>query len=364
LRLTQNLGARVAILVAAYAAGLLVLEGLASFTLAFFSSNAEQPRALGEVRHSAYDPELGWAHIPNLRVDDIYGEGIYLETNSQGLRATRDFTPQVPEGRIRVVCSGDSFTLGYGVSNDETWCELLNGLDERLETVNMGQGGYGLDQAYLWYLRDGEALEHDALLFAFITEDFQRLRHREFVGYGKPLIRLVDGQLVVSNQPVPEFGPRLRRALRGLAYLRELRLSSLLEAGIAALRSPSSEGEMSEQEMYEIAGMIFKNLQRISAEQGRQLALVHLPTKEDYPSTDSVEMRRWLAAGSARHGITYIDLVEDFNQVPVPDVTQFFRAAHYSTRGNHYIADRLHRALVASQILPDPQESDLTIGAR
>jgi hypothetical protein len=356
MRRSPKIKRRIALLVAAYAVGLLLLEGLASFAWLIFYSDTPPPRALGEVRHATYDPELGWAHISNLRVEDMYGEGIYLETNSQGLRSKRDFSHQVPDGRLRVICSGDSFTLGYGVSNDETWCKLLESFDERFETVNMGQGGYGLDQAYLWYVRDRGMLAHDVLIFAFITEDLQRMRHREFVGYGKPRIRLVDGQMVVGNQPVPKTGPRLRRALTRFEFLRNLRISAILEAGLSSLRAGMGSDGISEKEMYGISGEIFKHLHRISLEEGRKLVLVHLPTKEDYPSDDSLGLRSWIAAGAARNGIPYIDLVGDFDRVPVSEMVQLFRSAHYSARGNRFIAERLYHEMREADLIPNPDQ--------
>ena len=65
------------------------------------------------------------------------------------------------------ISSGDSFTLGYGVNNEETWPTAFSKLDERFETINMGQGGYGVDQSYLWYKRDGLEFDHQIHLFAF-----------------------------------------------------------------------------------------------------------------------------------------------------------------------------------------------------
>jgi hypothetical protein len=52
----------------------------------------------------------------------------------------------------------------------------------------MGQGGHGVDQAYLWYKRDGVKLKHDFLLFAFITLDFQRMQQRDFLGLNRTRI--------------------------------------------------------------------------------------------------------------------------------------------------------------------------------
>lgn len=105
-----------------------------------------------------------------------------------------------------MICSGDSFTLGYGVRDDETWCHQLMQLDDRLETVNMGQGGYGFDQAYLWFRRDGVRLAHHVQVFAFISDDFRRMERVEFIGYAKPVLRVVGDSLRVDNVPVPRRG--------------------------------------------------------------------------------------------------------------------------------------------------------------
>jgi len=81
----------------------------------------------------------------------------------------------VPPGYLRVIGSGDSFTLGHGVANGQTWCARLEEIDPRFENVNMGQGGYGADQAYLSYRRDRRRLDRDTHIFAFISDDLHRL---------------------------------------------------------------------------------------------------------------------------------------------------------------------------------------------
>ena len=81
--------------------------------------------SIAERRHTKYDPDLGWVNGPNIHIPNMYGPGVYLKTNSQGFRNNYDFDTAVPNGKYRIICSGDSFTLGYGVDNDHTWCQLL-----------------------------------------------------------------------------------------------------------------------------------------------------------------------------------------------------------------------------------------------
>jgi hypothetical protein len=178
-----------------------LLEGAASL---LFIANQIRRTPSAEASYSRYDETLGWVSRPNVSLPDVYGPGVYLRTNSQGFRNDRDFARAVPPGKTRVICSGDSFTLGFGVNNDQAWCQRIAVIDPRFETVNMGQGGYGLDQAYLWYMRGGAALDHQVHLFAFITDDFIRMQSNQFLGYGKPVLGLRNDSVVVTNQPVPK----------------------------------------------------------------------------------------------------------------------------------------------------------------
>ena len=151
----------------------LICEGLSSTAFVAYRIFLRKP--LAERLHTGYDETLGWINLPNIYIEDMYGPGIYLKTNGQGFRNNKDFSPRTPNNKSRIICSGDSFTLGYGVDNDHTWCQLLVSINGRLETVNLGQGGYGIDQAFLWYKRDGSKLDHDVHIFAFITRDFVRI---------------------------------------------------------------------------------------------------------------------------------------------------------------------------------------------
>ena len=185
-------------------AGLLIIaEGAVSYILLIRDITTTVP--IAERRHTQYDPELGWVNNSKVDIVDMYGPGIYFKTNAQGFRNDYDFEVMVPDGRHRVICSGDSFTLGYGVANDRTWCQFLAAIDPQIEPVNMGQGGYGVDQAYLWFKRDGTQLEYNTHLFAFITSDFQRMRKDRFLGYAKPVLVIENGKLVATNVPVPRF---------------------------------------------------------------------------------------------------------------------------------------------------------------
>ena len=137
------------------------LEGISSIILFLEGVINNQRLPLAERKHTKYDRQLGWINIPGIYIEDMYGPGKNLKINRQGFRNFQEFDDSLPPDKLRIVCSGDSFTFGVGVGNEHTWTYLLSSLDQRFQTVNMGQGGYGLGQAYLWYRREDVKLDHD-----------------------------------------------------------------------------------------------------------------------------------------------------------------------------------------------------------
>ena len=98
----------------------LVLEGAASVVAAWQDAD----RSVAEMAASAsmvWDPELGWRLRPGTRTRNAFGPGIDLTTNARGFRRRGETGAAVPPGTFRILCLGDSFTLGHQVGDDETW---------------------------------------------------------------------------------------------------------------------------------------------------------------------------------------------------------------------------------------------------
>jgi hypothetical protein len=166
----------------------------------------------------APDRELGWTVKPNGRSPD----GLY-EANAQGARApaSRAYGGRPEEGRLRVVTVGDSFTHGDEVGLEDTWQRELERRRGDLEVVNLGVPGYGTDQAYLRWRREGAALRPDFALLGIWPENVCRNLNvvRFFLqpvgGFGfmsKPRFVVEEGGLRAVNEPVIE-GEALVRAL-------------------------------------------------------------------------------------------------------------------------------------------------------
>ena len=335
---------------------LVLCEGTASFIL--FFKNIASTQNLAERRHTRYDELLGWVNIPNLYIADMYGPGIYLQTNTQTFRNNQDFSPETPENKLRIICSGDSFTFGYGVDNDHTWCQLLAAHDQRLETINMGQGGYGVDQAYLWYKRDGQKLEHQIHLFAFITTDFKRMRRDEFNGYGKPLLKVQNDALVVTNVPVPWRSFYLPWLTQNREAINDLRSTQLLSSFFLPEPEvpPVEQAATVESSPELVAAKILKDLVDLNQAKNSTLVLVYLPGQE-FTGGDLEHWRQVIHMAAEQQGVLLIDLVDMFKDLPSAELTSLFiqkgeidyqgAAGHYTSKGNQYVADALYKQLMA-----------------
>ncbi|MEQ8767361.1 MAG: hypothetical protein RL885_25855 [Planctomycetota bacterium] len=332
------------LLFAFVAAGLVFvfLEGACStfyFAWKFFSIGGNED--LAERSHTQHDPLLGWVNIPSCEVQDIYGPGTKITINSLGFRG-----PELREDPgLRIFCSGDSFTIGYGVTDEDTWPALLGTLDPRLETVNAGQGGYGVDQSFLWFERDGHPLDFSIHLFAFIWHDFERMRESRFFGYGKPLLALDEGTLRVTNEPVAlhsELSRWTDRAARSLQYLR---LAQLF--GKAAQEVAPSGPEMSQEAATDITRAILEKMKALDDERGRALVLVWLPTRDELALSEDRYWKRIVVQQSIELGIPLFDLGEDFRRVEPERVGGLFRDEddHFTPEGNLLVAEGIWRRL-------------------
>ncbi len=332
-----------------------VFEGGASLYFAYQGARQEFWREpfLAERLHTEYDPLLGWINKPNVSIDDMYGPNVFLKTNSQRFRNQNDFSINVPKGRIRVICSGDSFTLGYGVDNDHTWCHLLDTIDPRLQAVNMGQGGYGIGQAYLWYKRDGVQLDHQVHVFAFITSDFLRMTRDLFLGVPKPRLRLRNGRISVENVPVTRWS--FHRALKYLRLVNVVRLAG--EFGAVSLPGSQGESEIGVDEATELVGPVFDSLKKLNDTKKSRLLLVHLPTQREYRDTSNDGFGEFLRSEAGKRGILYLNLVKELRRVPPSEVTKLFfqkdikgffgSKGHLTVAGNTFVAEKVYEALAS-----------------
>ncbi len=357
--------------IAALLIGLVALEGLSSFTLFVRDAPRRLQAPAVERLHTEHDPELGWRHVPRSEHPDLYGPGRSLTVNAQGLRALREYGPRVGGAPRRVLCLGDSFTLGYGVDDLQSWPAFLERELSGWEALNMGQGGYGIDQAWLWYRRDAGAIEHDLVLFAFIADDFRRMRSATFLGYHKPLLRRRGEQVEITHVPVPAADYEHPFLTQNLAVLAELRCVAL---GLRLLGREEAAARVDrlvvgELEAERVVAGVFADLLERTRAAGRKFALVALPSLDP---RDHTRLAAWpdglrhACAQAEAEGAVLIDLHEAMDALG-PDAWRAMflldteleapgARGHYSPRGNAFVARAIALACAELRLLEPASE--------
>jgi hypothetical protein len=329
-----------------------LIEGTASlglFVLAMRDSH------FVEEHFTERDTLLGWINIPNAKRPNLFGPGRSLNINGQRFRHSGDLAAVPPAGKKRVVCSGDSFTLGYGVDDQNTWCALLARDEPSLETVNMGQAGYGIDQAYLWYVRDGLPLHPQVHVFSLITDDFRRMTTDRFGGFPKPRLAVGAGGLHTVGVPVPNpgLGPFKVRLLNNVRSLRSFallnRFSPSGQGGEATVPSTAASAT------WDVARAALRDMAIRDSLAGTKFIVVYLPTIEEYKGKGSDRWRQYIQEAVKQDNYEYLDLVEELRRVAPDSVDGLFiprgqlafrgAAGHYTEAGNRWVERVLRERL-------------------
>jgi hypothetical protein len=349
---------------------MLLLEGASSGML-FTPDVIRALRTTGTANpFQQYDSLLGWVSLPNVDMRDLWGPGMHMRTNAQGFRGSHNTDRRPAEGKLRILCSGDSFTMGEGVDDDHTWCALLAAKEARLESVNLGQSGYGVDQAYLRFKREGRPLEHRIHIFAFITDDFRRMGSPRFNYFGKPVLVLKEGVLETENVPVPRSftqHPKLRYLLDAT---RELRMARLVQHLKTRFGEGAAETAASDSAAAAVMTAIIGDLSAMSRDDGAALILVHFPVLGEYmgPSPSADRWRERLRAASDRdRSVRYLDLIAELRRLPPDSAVSMFIPyqedafqdggwGHLTRGGNQWAADLLFKQLGGIlEIQPHPR---------
>ena len=335
------------------ALSLLVVEGFSSALVVGHTAwQVLQP--FDERRHTTHDAELGWTSIPNFVRPGMYGPNAGLSIDARGFRAVPS-PPTAVSPRLRVICSGGASTFGVGVGDADTWCHHLTTIDARISTTNMGQIGYGVDQAFLWYRRTGSEVPHDVQVLAFASADFDRMRSATFMSYGKPLLAIEDGNLVVRDVPVPSrsmAGIMLERAGWALSTFRTAQVLNFLfgkPSGGSGPAAPESAADLRP-----VVAKIIETLRELHARQHTTLVLTFLPLRTDVADGRSAPWRQAVREIAGTE-IPFADVVADLRALPLEEVDSMFLGpgasedglpeSQYSRRGHAFVASAIHRAM-------------------
>ena len=320
---------------------MIFLEGVASvaFHLRREIDHSNEKKNLKFI--AEYDPVLGW-RFKSGHWDNYYGLGKSLTINQMGMRSSYEFQTSPPKGMQRILCLGDSFTMGEELGDTQTWCDQLRKMNPNIETMNMGVGGYGLDQIYLWFLDTGLHFDTSYVIVGLFHGSFDRMLTGRYHGYGKPFLTVVDNKIHPAQVPVPRTHLAIRLAWKWYIYLEPLNSFQALKRISAFICQRFSRIHTSQQ-VLEISEKIFTDLKKISADKRAELVIVYFPTlAEVLKYQDHSKLQAELKDILARGGIRFLDLSESFYKIPTGEITSYYLNYHYSQKGSAFVAGKIY----------------------
>jgi hypothetical protein len=155
------------------------------------------------------DDRLGWRHARTVKKtfqnEDL--EYVAVKHNAYGHRGT-DYGLVKSSGKYRILILGDSFTEGVHVKEAELFSSRLEKIDNEVEAVNAGVGGYGTVQEYLYLTGEGLLFSPDLVLLMFFENDLSDNCLSYYPGFGpRPYATWKNGALQIIEQlEYEEFG--------------------------------------------------------------------------------------------------------------------------------------------------------------
>lgn len=170
-----------------------------------------------------YDRETGWQPRPGRWPDGTI--------NSQGVRSLREYAIPPPDPEKRVLCLGDSFTIGDVVGDTETYPHHAEQLLPGTEWVNLGISGACMTQALMQYRKNGKRFGGKHVVIGFMTDDAKRSVNcfrpflTDYNPFTKPFAKFSGGRFSLEPNPyqaVTDYQKLLSNEAAELARLHTL----------------------------------------------------------------------------------------------------------------------------------------------
>ena len=312
-------------------------------------------------------PVLGWTIKPG------GSSGLY-KANAQGLRAAQDYKIPPPPGMIRISAFGDSFTHGDEVGINETWEEQLKRLDARLEVLNFGVSGYGLDQAFLKYGQDGISFQPALVLIGFFSEDIDRavsvfypLQGATRFPLAKPRFIIRDSHLILLKNPLPgridyesflkneasvlpklgthDYDYQIKYGRGPFDFLASVRLFKIAAYVFRIRQAKNHISDWSgtynpDSEAFQLTVRTFDKFHESVLANGSLPLILLFPDRYDLARYRARGIKRYapLADFLRQRGYAYIDLFDAFDKYGKTHAVSELCGAHYTPLGNEIVA--------------------------
>ncbi len=324
------------------------------------------------------DSVLGWTLRPGFRSPKV-------AVDAAGRRRAPD-RPTPESNAMRLAAFGDSFTFGGDVIDRDAYPEALARLDPGVDVANYGVPAYGLDQAFLRYLKERGTARSQVVIIGYLSENICRdvSVFRPFYNPNTvfPLAKpryLLDGRglrLLRNPLPTPESYRRLlanpadslAELGRHDAYYRTRpharpwdRSATVRLVKLAAARlSPASrDGCYSAGEALSVTTRLFSLFYETALRDGAQPVILIFPTREEVASWRSGRRKHYAPLLSFLGGKGYrvVDAMEMFDRAGRNLAIDELIPTHLSPLANTFVAELLRQRLRGFGLIRTAMES-------
>lgn len=330
-----------------------------------------------------FDAELGWSLRPDHRFVNRSKSNEFraeIETDAHGLRDDYHGGTEKPAGTFRVLCLGDSFTLGFTSSREDLFVDLLEhwwqAEGRQVEVVNAGVQAYSTDQQLAWLEAHGAKWAPDLVLMMPYENDLYWNLQSAYAGSAKPLYD-DRGVRVPGELEDRMTRSRVERTAIGNVLLRR-------KSPLERIKAPGTQHEIIAEQAVLLAtppalvadaerrtSAIFHQAGATARKLGAKLVVCPIPSHSQVDERYAAEVmggkvlklprEAWDPALPyamlSRSAATGTDVVLD----PLPALAAAHAAGtsqyhevdwHLSPAGNRTLAEYLHHALDERELLP------------
>lgn len=301
-----------------------------------------------------YDETLGWRLVPGrsgvFRKQEFSAR---VEQSEQGLR-DRAYPYERVEGMKRILVLGDSVVWCWGVEMSECFTDLMEENLLNAEVITAGVPGYGTAQEVLLYENELARFNPDLVMLVFVGND----PAENLSSAIRPVFKLRDGELVLTNVPVPRRKSPVKEWLLAhsrlywqLNYAAQVARYSIKMAreGTKLNRPrgylPLSPGQ--EPEAWEVTRALIGRLdERVRAGGGRLVFVLN----DAPPGMDGK-----LIDDCAERGIPFLDLRPHIEAGHSEERSAYLpHDPHYSPHGNLIVAEAILEFIQTERLFDDP----------
>lgn len=287
------------------------------------------------------DSKIYWKPSPNqFCLTKINLKPVHI--NSKGTRG-QEFEERKPSKVFRIISLGDSKTFGWGLSESETYSEILQDLSQNwigeskiIEVINAGVNAWSYAQIYV-YLRD-IAIRYDPDIVIIADANlWTQFTEEASVNFKKKIVRRVWLKNLIRRSAIYHFIIEVKLLKYYEKYRKYFIPHDPVQNKLFGKEQKESPYTIIEKQLSKICNLLNKRCIKG--------IIIYIP-QVGFPKIEPSILRTKRKI-SGEYGITFIDLTKEFLKsqhhlfLPGDNV-------HPNVRGNQIIADRLFPEVIAA----------------